>query len=470
MIKRQRSLVVVVVVTTVLAAVICNSETYIHTASGKLLGTAQPQSNLPFDLVTATRDLNQIILQPKWGGQTQPNVFPNALDTTLCPNKDFSGPQCSSGPHEIDAASGLKLAICSLGGAPPERAKGHVNWEPATYEGTISFGSYSDDFDWTWNFKPLSQEGLTQQNPPSTGPEYIHAEFNATETVDGFLTATWSQLRDGFGCSEDEPNCAAKNLAARQLVGGKRAILTGLLGLDTEHGGYSELHPVYAMAIEVNPDVNNDTWILFIRNRGNEGYCSKHDHPLPALEKFRLLIPKPINSQPIGATFTNQTSFSTTQQDNCPLLSFDSANGGVVVEYAFLDIPVRKPFRGPILEGEIHIQWQLQGPSVTFQPQQFPLQPLTEDERFLTNQQRKQFRQSMKSQDLQLFGSLPGFHMCSATFHAATPLAAHTPTRRIGRKQIENELSAYYQRMTNDLCRANNSLAGCQAKKKRGRR
>jgi hypothetical protein len=281
-----------------LLVVISSSNSHPHRALG-FHHTSQPQSNLPFDLIGNSRDANQILLQPKWGGQTGPNVFPDALNTTLCPNRDFSGAGCSSGPHEVDPAKGLNLLVCSGGGAPSERAKGHVNWEPASYEGTISFNDFSDDFDWTWNFKPLNQEGLTQQNPPSGNPEVIHAEFNATETVEGFLTSTWAQLRDGFGCFEDEPDCAAKNLAARKLVGGKRAILTGLLGLDTEHGGYSELHPVYALAIEVNPDPNNDTWILFIRNRGNEGFCSQHDHALPPMDHFRFQIPKPINSQEI---------------------------------------------------------------------------------------------------------------------------------------------------------------------------
>src|SRR5689334_6104502 len=187
----------------VLTVLIYSSEMPTHTAPG-FVDRTQPQSHLPFDLVANSRDLNQPLLQPKWGGQSDANTFPNALDTNLCPNKDFSGAQCSSGPHEIDAKP---LSFCSLGGAPPERVKGHVNWEPATYEGTISFGEYSDDFDWTWNFRPLNREGLTQQNPPSNAPEFIHAEFNATETVDGFLTATWTQLRDGFGCFEDEPDC-----------------------------------------------------------------------------------------------------------------------------------------------------------------------------------------------------------------------------------------------------------------------
>jgi hypothetical protein len=300
-----------------------------------------------------------------------------------------------------------------------------------------------------------------------SAPEFIHAEFNATETVDGFLTTTWSQLRDGFGCSEDEPDCAAKNLAARRLVGGRRAIITGLMGLDTEHGGYSELHPVYAIAIEVNPDLNNDTWILFIRNRGNEGFCSKHDHPLPPLEQFKLLIPKPNSSQTTGANFSNETSFSTTQQGNCPSFAFDSGSGGVVVNFAFLNTPVRKPFRGPILEGEIHIQWQLQGPATPFQPQPFPVQPSEQDERFLTDEQRKQYRQNMKSGNAQVFGNLPGFHMCSAPFNTGILTEAHPNKQKVSRKQIESELSGYYQRMVRQLCEANKSLPGCQAKKKK---
>ena len=450
------------------ALVIVNSPSKIRPLAALAVHrTTQPQSTLPFDLVGNSRDANQILLQPKWGGQTAPNVFPNALNTTMCPKKDFSGPECSSGSHEVDAANIFKFLICVAGGAPAKRAKGHVNWEPATYEGTISFNEYSDDFDWTWNFEPLNQEGLTQQNPPSGSPEFIHAEFNATETVEGFLTSTWAQLRDGFGCFEDEPDCAAKNLAARKLVGGRRAILTGLLGLDTEHGGYSEIHPVYALAIEVNPDPNNDTWILFIRNRGNEGFCSQHDHALPPLDQFRLQIPKPINSQAIGATFTNQTSFSSTQLGNCPTFGFDSASNGVEVDFAFLNLPVRKPFRGPILEGEIHIQWQLQGPAVPFQPHQFSLQPVERDERFLSSPQRKQYRESMKAKNNQVFGALPGFHMCSAPIHALTLTQSHPTTKRVSRRQIESEQNAYYRRMINELCRANSSLAGCSARKRK---
>jgi len=360
-----------------------------------------------------------------------------------------------------------------LAGGPKERAKGHVNWEPATYEGTISFGSSSDDFDWTWNFKPINQEGLTQQNHGSvTGkPEYIHAEFDATETVRGFMTKTWSEIREGFDCFEDEPGCKQKNIAARKLVAGKRAIVTGLVGLDTEHGGYSELHPVYAMAIEVDPDPSNDTWILFIRNRGNEGFCSRHDHPLPNLKKFALLLPKPANSQANGATFANDTSFSSTIENNCPALRFDSAQQGVVVEFDLLQQPVGKPYRGPMLEGEIHIQWQLQTPITPVKPEAFPIGPSAdEDEHFLTPDQRRQYRSNMMAQEQQLFGSSQGFHACSPVFIAALPLEKPIKTKSPDHKQIEREINDYYEAMVLELCKANPSLGGCDQVRKKAKK
>ena len=62
---------------------------------------------------------------------------------------------------------------------------------------------------------------------------------------------------------------------------GKFAIVTGLLGLDTEHAGaQAELHPAYAVAIRVNDDPSDETWAIFVRNWGNEGYCSSLPHPV----------------------------------------------------------------------------------------------------------------------------------------------------------------------------------------------
>ena len=64
------------------------------------------------------------------------------------------------------------------------------------------------------------------------------------------------------------------------MIDGRFAIVVGLAGLDCEHGCGTELHPVYGLAIRVNDDPSDDTWAIFVRNWGNEGYCSQEQHLL----------------------------------------------------------------------------------------------------------------------------------------------------------------------------------------------
>jgi hypothetical protein len=67
---------------------------------------------------------------------------------------------------------------------------------------------------------------------------------------------------------------------ARPLVDGSYAIVTGLMGLDCEHSCSTELHPVWAMAVRVKSDPADVVWAIFVRNWGNEGFCSQDQHYL----------------------------------------------------------------------------------------------------------------------------------------------------------------------------------------------
>ena len=56
-------------------------------------------------------------------------------------------------------------------------------------------------------------------------------------------------------------------------------ILTGMFGLDGEHGLKSELHPLYAMATlrdDFENSPSDEAWLIFVRNQGDEGYCSSN--------------------------------------------------------------------------------------------------------------------------------------------------------------------------------------------------
>jgi hypothetical protein len=66
-------------------------------------------------------------------------------------------------------------------------------------------------------------------------------EFNAGETVKRFRSSWWRAFRGTV-----EHGAWA---SVRQMIDGKYAIVTGLLGLDLVHAPWTEIHPVWALAI-----------------------------------------------------------------------------------------------------------------------------------------------------------------------------------------------------------------------------
>lgn len=337
-----------------------------------------PQSApLPFDLVHYQTDENGLPQNPQWGEQVNhPNSFPNPLDYTKCPNADFSGPQCTS-LHQV---SGINKAtysapVCMWGGAGSKRANGHVNWTAATYTGSIYWGGPSLDGDYDWSLKPDNNAGLTTENDPRPAvpgapknPQFIHVEFDSKETSDAFQSPLWSRFKSYLDpvCSGATYTC--DEAKGREMVDGRRAIVVGLLGLDSEHGGYSELHPVYAMALQTKPGSGNpedDSWMLFARNWGNEGYCSSATETLPSeITTLKILLPQPEATAEItGVDIT--TDFYSFDTKDCPTATFIKDKGVLLTFNTpppdFFTVPVRRP----LIEGEVHLRWHSTG---TIQP------------------------------------------------------------------------------------------------------
>ena len=50
------------------------------------------------------------------------------------------------------------------------------------------------------------------------------------------------------------------------------------------------MHPVHAMAIRVQDNPSDEVWAIFVRNWGNEGFCSDGQHFLP-LTSFTFGLP-----------------------------------------------------------------------------------------------------------------------------------------------------------------------------------
>jgi hypothetical protein len=132
--------------------------------------------------------------------------------------------------------------------------------------GTVSHGGapfpFGDD-DYTFTFNFAGSNSLSVNGRPG-----LHVEFDSDETVDHFTSKEWTDLRAAV---DNNDTAGTKN----RFLG--HTILTGMFGLDGEHGLKAELHPLYAMAT-LRDDFENtpgdEAWLIFVRNLGDEGYCS----------------------------------------------------------------------------------------------------------------------------------------------------------------------------------------------------
>jgi hypothetical protein len=279
-----------------------------HTAWENSLGLLQTDwcanygCNKPMDLVPANGfDDNMFPFNPDWAYFLRTGRPPDALK--LCGHFVATNGSlgCTSDPVNYDEAGLYTVAntICSYGPdldtRPPPNFIGHVNWEPATYEGTLQWEEKSPpgtDDEYSLQLFPFNLDGATAGN---NGGDSLHVEFDSDETIDHFDSSFWWK----------EFHSIVDNFDPHEFIDGALAEVTGLVGIDTVHTPAAELHPVWAMAIEDKAAGNqvrstgNDLWAFFARNWGNEGYCSQHDHTIP-VSKVTVRIPWLYEKRGIG--------------------------------------------------------------------------------------------------------------------------------------------------------------------------
>jgi hypothetical protein len=250
----------------------------------------------PMDLVSSGPvDANGIPLNPRWGlQQTEPGALPNPVELCFDVPGWFDNPICTVQRPSVDRPTGVRGAICRLGATTP--INGHVNWFAATYAGPIYWDQkFWSDQDINMFLVPPDQHGLT-----STSGEAILCEFDARETLSHFATPWWKDLRRWANVGADE--------RARAMVDGRPAVVTGLLGLDCEHDCHSELHPVWALGVQAKNAARKETWALFARNWGNEGFCSSQQHHLEVVAN-RITMTLPWREGAAGVRLGRGTRF-----------------------------------------------------------------------------------------------------------------------------------------------------------------
>jgi hypothetical protein len=155
---------------------------------------------------------------------------------------------------------------------------------PVTYEGTAIWDEHRsslEDDDYTLNVIRDDQALY------STSEQEVHVEFNSDETVDNWDdTHTWWDNFHHNAVDVDKAHASA-------MLNGHFIKVIGLLNLDTLHGGKTELHPAYAVFVDVGGrDVRQTSWAFFVRNWGDQGFCGSDDQPLfYRPQQIRVQIP-----------------------------------------------------------------------------------------------------------------------------------------------------------------------------------
>ncbi|HET9595780.1 MAG TPA: hypothetical protein VFP65_09380 [Anaeromyxobacteraceae bacterium] len=297
-----------------------------------------------FTLSVDAVDANGLPLDPMWGWQrTHAGDPPDPEVLCFASCSDFSC--CSRDRVTFDVAVLPNDAICSLGAE--HAIHGHANWRATTYTGRLDFQELSSDFDYNFTLVPPERRGLVKVD--GVPLEAIGVEFDARETAFRFTTPWWLE----FNAAVLARNGAAAAMLAS--VAGENGAVAGLLGLDCEHACATELHPAWGFLLHARDLPDDDTWALFGRATGNEGFCSHLQHAI-GLGRLVLRIPwragatsVAVRDGPLGTQFRGDLPAPGS------VVRITPVPGDAV--YVTLPLASALPGFPPRVHGEVHLAW-----------------------------------------------------------------------------------------------------------------
>jgi len=264
--------------------------------------TCAPSSaSKELDLTWEECDTNGFPLNARWLGQGNPSPATKlpAVDvakacgskTPFGRDRDFALPACTSQKPLANLSPPISLCwLEKLFGGDP--LLGHVSYRTATYTGQTTFTELSNHLDGDYNvsLRTPANEGATQ---PAHSGDGVGLEFRDRETLLRYRTDFWHAIAATAHSEAADPEAEPGFPETRALWQDKTAVVIGEMNLDCEHGCYSELHPVYALALRLGNDSDaDDKWVFFARNVGTQGICSSEQLVLKRTV-FEMMLPRP---------------------------------------------------------------------------------------------------------------------------------------------------------------------------------
>jgi hypothetical protein len=328
-----------------------------------------PTPTKEFDVVFDRKDLdpNGAPRNVDWAPQTQGRI-PNP---DACNNGQPYSSACTQNKPFPDQPDLAHEAFCFLGkitsGSPPQLFFGHADWTVAQYSGSIGWLNFATDSDHNLVLVPdpvrvppplpqlaVNEHGVTTNNnyaSDSLGKHpYIELEWDSDETDDAFSVPStwWARFNDAaYNHDAQELRRLLHPSDQHTLACGT---VVGLFGLDCDHGCRSEVHPVYALAIQRTEDRTDNEWSVLVRNWGTGGYCSQYNDEL-ATTSLSLVLPYSSSQPP---TNVEVQEFVTTAVSGagvaCPKFYFQ--NGQTI-----LNLTLPPPEDRGVAAFSLKIQW-----------------------------------------------------------------------------------------------------------------
>ena len=295
------------------------------------LHTPPPPPTENFDVSFDANDLdpNHAPRNVDWKPQLQGNL----PDPDACPNKEPYGSACTKDVIFKDKP-GIKDFICFFGN-PSGSFRGHADWLVAQYNGSVGWFNLGADSDYDLVLVPETRapgtenrHGVTTNNnflaDDSHRPRYIEMEWDSEETDDAFTSnplGFWANF--ARAARSDNAQTEVSELLHPSNPGTLACgTALGLFGLDCDHGCRSELHPIYALAVQTAEDPNDNEWAVFVRNWGTGGFCSQYNDEL-AEASLSLVLPYSSSQPPDQVEIQDfATTTASGQGAQCPKVYF----------------------------------------------------------------------------------------------------------------------------------------------------
>ena len=316
-----------------------------------------PPGRFAFNLEWNSAAPGGFTLNPQWAWQRRVENTGAIPDTALCHNfsktvqviapsgdpedvqvPDFADCTNQTVLDNVDQPDGFNAFACSFGHT--NSFTGHLNWFVVTFEGKAQWGDTSTDDDYTFDFRrdgdPLSVNGRPG----------LHTEFDSEETIDNFNTFWWKLMK-----------LAVDDSAPAAIYFDGQTILTGLYGLDCEHDCKGELHPLYAMATRLDNFSNstNELWLMFVRNVGDEGFCSRFLWDA-GFTSYTFRLPWRDGMKSVEVVWGEKDSrFEGTDGTSGPSISFLPGPGPEKGVYVTFKLPPAS--QGPLIDGALRLKW-----------------------------------------------------------------------------------------------------------------